>query len=421
MLALGENNLMPCILKQKTKHSPGVITFTHNEILRGVVFKHKRVRDYLKSTSEKSQWIYGVHIQGDCTYLKSWPIEPWQSFIMWSDPKAQFLNNISADKVLPLTCVNFMPEALSFEKVRDKAWDICIISRPSDIKRITETLYIARRLLDLKPDLKVVFIVADPRSQQLGNKTYKTLGIEKSFFELPRKLFSSNELKNFSFICSSQASFGNFPLSASFVADIIAKSKFLLLTSHSEGVPRVLAEALMLGTPCIVSKFLRSGINRHLTVENTLFIEDEVEPAARQIFEGLNNYESYVVDRVKMNSEFSESVHKPYFLDYLSGLIALTGNSIEGAWYLNDLGLRLACHGQKHNYQFMHSEKLFFDWMEKITNLDKNETDEDVLFGEMLMDTPSLTLKEFINYLKLNFLNPVKRYIKYIRNKIADN
>lgn len=390
---------MPCLLKQPTRDSPGVITFTHNEALRGIPRKSKVVRDYLIRSAREGRWIFGVHIQGDCSTLKEWPLEPWQSFFMWPDDQAEFLSNIPPEKILPLTCINFMPAALGLDARSVKAWDICVISRASTIKRITETLYLIRRLIDLKPDLKVVFVVPDARRQELGQDAYKIQHIDENYFKLPREIFSCEELRNISFLSSSQRSFGTFPLSDALVADLLGKSNFMLLTSHSEGVPRVVAEALLVGTPCILSENLRSGINELLTPTDSMFIQDDVNAAAAQILDGLTHYDRYHIDSEVVRSLFSEARFRPVLQQYLSGLITSTGYPIEGNWYLHDLHLRLACHGQKHNCQFMNNEKLFFEWLEKINALGDAPPDEDFLFGwKEFSDHPKMA-ESVANYL----------------------
>ena len=272
---------MPCLLKLQTPNSPGIITFTHNEVLRGVPAKSKLVKEYLNKSAEESHWIFGVHIQGDCSDLKTWPLERWQSFVMWSDTSAPILAEIPSAQLTSITCVNFLPKQELLNQYR--TWDICVVSRPSEIKKITETLLIIKELLKFKQDLKVCLIVPDPRNCKFGEKAYKKQDIDRNFFELPKHIFTCAELKNISFISSSQVAFGTFPLSDDLVADIIGRSKFLLLTSRREGVPRVIAEAFTLGTPCIVSISLISGLQQYMNSQNTLFIEEDVSKAAHQI------------------------------------------------------------------------------------------------------------------------------------------
>ena len=64
------------------------------------------------------------------------------------------------------------------------------------------------------------------------------------------------QLNQIEFICSPQRYFNRLPLSDDFIYDLISLSKNLLLTSHMEGVPRVVVEALNLKTNVIVSNKL---------------------------------------------------------------------------------------------------------------------------------------------------------------------
>ena len=93
-----------------------------------------------------------MHIQGDCSNLNFWPESSWESFYMWSNPSANFLSNLNKEIITSLTCVNFLP--YEFKLNPNKIWDICIISRPSEIKRIKETLLIIKQIFSLKEDLK---------------------------------------------------------------------------------------------------------------------------------------------------------------------------------------------------------------------------------------------------------------------------
>ena len=389
---------MPCILKQQTPNSPGVITFTHGEALWGVPKRSKRVRDALLEAKKSGKWIFGIHVQGDCSHLSEWPMPEWQSFVMWPKQDAPFLRNLPADEFCPYTCINFMPAFLADKPIADKEWDLCVISRASSIKRIEETLQLIRILFDQHPDTRAVMIVPDPRHQDLGAKAYKQQRIDESYFKLPLKLFSARELKNISFISSSQDSFGNFPLADGLVADILAKSKFMMLTSHLEGVPRVIAEALLVGTPCIVSENLRSGLNEYLSDSNSIRISDEPSKGVDQILEALNHYDQFSADRRIVRQAFSESAHLQEFQSYLTDRIKAAGFKVEGRWYLEDLHLRLACHGKKHHLQFFNREQLFFDWLERVNALTSDYADEDFLAGKgEIVDTPTFrqTLRKY--------------------------
>jgi glycosyltransferase involved in cell wall biosynthesis len=405
---------MPCLLKLPTTNSPGIITFTHNEVLRGVPAKSKKVKEYLKKSAEASEWIYGVHIQGDCSYLKTWPLEKWQSFVMWPDTAATILAEIPPAQLTSITCVNFIPKPESSNQ--KKKWDICVVSRPSEIKKITETLLIIKELLKFKQDLKVCLIVPDPRNCKFGEKAYKKQDIDRNFFELPKHIFTCAELKNISFISSSQVAFGTFPISDDLVADIIGRSKFLLLTSRREGIPRVIAEAFTLGTPCIISISLISGLQQYLNSQNTLFIEEDISEAAHQILKALSHYDRFNVDANLMQKNFCDVYHIPKLKAYLSERIVATGRPVDGKWCLDDLDLRLACHGQKHNSQFMNNEQLFFDWIEKILQHGSEELCEDYFFGnEPLDDKQKITPTIIIKFIKSRIFHPIVRRLRSYR------
>ena len=369
---------MPYILKQPAADSPGIITFTHNEALRGVAAPGRRAARYLSEAAHRGEWLFGVHVQGDLPNNQGWPREPWQAFFMWPDPAAAFLRNVPPDDVIPLNCVNFIPYMGSGERSA-RRFDLCVVSRPSVVKRIRETLLTIKALMGKRPGFEAVLVVPDPRLFERGEESYELLGIDKAFFDLPKKLFTSNELARLSFICSSQASFGTFPLSDRLVWDLYEQSKFVLLTSHAEGTPRVVAEALLAGTPCIVSKHLRSGILHHLDDTNTLRIDDDPDAAAAQIDEALSSVGRFHVDRERMRMAFSAERNRPPLLDHFTAFFARHGKPMRGRWFLDDLHLRLAGHGRKHNYQFLSNDALFFDWLDKVRRIETY--DEDALFG----------------------------------------
>src|SRR4051812_41518098 len=101
---------MPTLLKARSGSSPGVITFTQNEVLWGVIAQSQEVRDHLARTAADGSWLYGIHIQGDVTSQGVWPLEDWQAFVMWPDEGASFLHGLPEDRVLPLNCANLLPE-----------------------------------------------------------------------------------------------------------------------------------------------------------------------------------------------------------------------------------------------------------------------------------------------------------------------
>lgn len=353
---------MACILKQKTSDSPGIIALTHNEVLTGVADKSIVVKQFLESSYKNKEWLFGVHIQGDCSYLKEWPLKEWQNFIMWPDLKAPFLNNVPRERLVNINCINFNPD-FPLCSNQKKEWDICIVSRASTIKRIAETIYTIRKLISLRLNTKVIFIVPDNRDIRKGERTYEEDRIDRRYFDLPEQIFSSKELKNICFLSSSTKSFGMYPITNNVVLDIMAKSKFTMLTSHREGVPRVLVESLLTGTPCIISKNLKCGLLAHFNHKNTLYLEDNIDTDAKKIMGALENYDAFSVSQKDLMI-FKEEQNKDRLKKILEQKIISIGKKVAGEWYFNNLNMRLAGHGVKHNFQFIHDPDSFFHWLD---------------------------------------------------------
>jgi len=386
---------MPSILKERTARSPGVMTFTHNEAVRGLPANSERVKKFLSDSRCDNSWIFGVHIQGDCSHYYEWPLEPWQSFIMWPEPGANFLANVPDEMKIGINCINFMPTIPRRPAGMNRNVDICVISRPSSIKRIHETLLMLRGLMDTVPGFSATLISPDPRHIEFGRDCYERQEIDRSLFELPTRIFSSEEGKRISFVCSSRDAFGRFPIAVPLLNDMLQRSRFLLLPSHKEGTPRVIAEALLAGTPCILSESLASGIKPYLSPSDTLYVSDDIETSVRQIGDALKDYGRFHVDVGHIEATFSAAAHIPVLEERISTFIAATGAPIEGRWFLNDLHLRLPCHGFRHETQFMNREGLFFDWLDRIDAIsgraagDFDPYDEDAIFGtEPLNDSP---------------------------------
>ena len=365
---------MPCILKQRTDASPGILTFTQNEALFGICSKSRRVRTFLEQARRDGSWLCGVHVQGDLSWMKSWPRTDWHGFVMWPDPSTRFVATLPPDALLPLNCINFLPE-LERRADRPALHDLCIVTRASPIKRPAETLEVVRALLRLDPEFSAAFIAPDHRS--LGSsKSPQKQGLAPEFYRA-RDLFAADELPNISFLASPTDAFGLFPLGKALLEELVARSRFVFLYSHSEGTPRTIAEALLLGTPCIVSRSLRSGVGDHLNEANTLFVDDEPEVAAAQIHEALGSYERFSVDVDAARRAFAETFHIDELRSRLDGLLERNGHAVEGDWYLRDLHLRLACHGQKYNAQLMGKDAdRFFRWLDLVERCDPYDEDQ---------------------------------------------
>ena len=236
---------MVVVLKNKTKNSPGIIVFTHNEILKGVIKKSKKINDLLQASTEKKKWLFGVHIQGDCRNLSSWPRKEWQSFFLWPNDGDLFLSNIPNKIIKDLTCVNFLPKTIENFKGLSKDIDIISVSKFSKIKNIDLTLKIFKALIDRNPSYKLLLIALKNPFKKKFFRNSREKYLEK-VFKLAKILKVSKKYKNIKIIDPDIKREDLFPIPDEEIYNYISRSKFHMLNSYREGVPRVIIESLYL-------------------------------------------------------------------------------------------------------------------------------------------------------------------------------
>ncbi|MCB9227987.1 MAG: hypothetical protein H6618_00070 [Deltaproteobacteria bacterium] len=360
------------MLKRKSHNTPGIITFTHNEVLFGIIRKYPEIRKFLKHLHDSGQYRFGVHIQGYCGFLREWPVGGWESFWMWSDPGESYLHNLPQERIIPLTCANFLPAPRIIRAADERNIDIMIISRPSDIKRIGLTMEIMSEIYRQQENLRTVFIVPDSRRLEHGVKTYQRDDVARSYFEAPLKNFSCRALKNISFISSANESFGMFPLEERLVQDVLGKSRFMLLTSRKEGTPRVLVEALMHGVRCFVSEDMEFGF-RSDVADDLIWVPDCPEKAAGIMMDHLTRVPREIQNPERYQRRYSCQTNIPVFTEYLQKILKVDLDPHE--MFLEDLHLRLACHGQKSHFQFYNNPGLFMNWLKVYEQSDPYDED----------------------------------------------
>ena len=395
---------MPVLLKNKTKNSPGIICFNHNEALFGVPAKFNNVKKILTKLSLNREWVFGVHVQGDLSWYGKWKREGWQDFFMWSNKNDFFLEDVAKEDITELTCINFYNNKIFKKRDELKIYDLCNISRFSSIKKIDLTLSIFKKILEHNINLKLLLIAPYPSLENRFNFLSKEERYINNTLKNIKNIFNTQELNQIDFICSNSNFFGNFPVKNETLYNLIHSSKNLLLNSHQEGVPRVIIEALCLNTKVIISNKLKSGIQKYLNYKNS-FVFNEIENKysadenasliSNQIIDYINRKDLIDIKDNQSNF-FNEDINIPRLKNFFSTIFNKKKNNFDNKeedWHLYNLNKRLACHGHSMDLYFYNNDKAFFNWFEKIKNAQNNRC-EDFLYGE------SSKLDKKINYTK---------------------
>ena len=396
---------MPCLLKLPKKDSPGIVTFNTSELFSDL-FKKKELINFFK---ENKKWIFGVNLSGSYERLKEFPDESWLSFIMCYSLKSPYLKNIGINKKTDISYINFL-EMYEFE-LKKKYWDICIVSRDSEIKRISYTVRLIKNLLKKKENAKILIIVPDTRLAY--EKTNLNIFSKESYFNLVSRLLSNNEKKNIDFISCDTNIFGNYALSEKTLYRFISESKYVMINSKKEGINRAIIEGLCYGAKAIVHSDLESELDvLYLNSENTIFIDENLDASSKKIIDGLKNFHIEIESVKKYRNIFSSINSKKKIQIYLQNLLKNKSLTIDGKWYLDNLNQRLCNHGNKGIHHIMYSKKKFFDWFNKIEKLDEAFVDEDNMYEYIFYDKPNIyefftiSMKKIFNYFK----SKIKKY-----------
>jgi hypothetical protein len=82
-----------------------------------------------------------------------------------------------------------------------------------------------------------------------------------------------------------------------------------------------------------------------------------------------------MVDVRSAREGFADALNRPRLVAALSAILARGGHGAQGEWFLEDLPLRLCCHGRKWDLQFMSNPDLFFRWFERVETVDPYDED----------------------------------------------
>ena len=414
---------MPILIKQRTEHSPGIIVFNHNEALTGLPKKSQKIKNLLINLNQSKKWIFGVHMQGHLDYIGFWKKEKWQNFFMWPNSKSNFLKKIPKNIITEITCINFYKKKILGFNKNKKYYDLISILRFSSIKRMKLNLMILKELLELNPNLKILFIAPIESSITFSNKNNENdeLFWVKNFI---KDNLSSSQRKNINFICVPKLIFGNRPLSEELLYELIASSKNLLFCSLKEGMPRAIIESLLLNTNIIVSKNLKCGIPKLLTGPGVFkfnekkFFFDDIENAiyiARQI----NKFLKKKIKKplLKKKEIFLENKNKKLLQFFLKSVAANNQMKIgdNKGWHLHDLNYRLAMHGENYNLTFFNNENAFLNWFDKVNNSKiKNFNEENLYQDSLVLDKKKFYFNQVFYYINSYYIKIRNKLIKFV-------
>jgi len=396
---------MPCLLKLPKNNSPGIVTFNTDEFFSDL-FKKKELINFFQ---KNKKWIYGVNLSGSYERLKNFPDKDWLSFIMGYSFESPYLKNINIKKITNISYINFL-EIYNFD-VNKKYWDICVVSRNAEIKRISYTVKLIKYLLKKKKNIKILMIVPDSRSifQKMNLNIFK----KDNYYNLVLNLLSNDEKKKVDFVSCDVSIFGNHALSEKTLYRFFSESKYVMLNSKKEGINRAIIEGLCHGANAIVHSDLESELDvLYLNNENTIFIDENLEVSSEKIIQKLEDFDVKSENINKYRDMFSNTNSKKKIETFFQKIFKSNSLPIDGKWYLHNLSQRLCNHGNRGIYTIKYSKKNFFEWFQKIEKLDENFIDEDNMYDYVFEDKPN-----FLQYLNLQ-LYKTKGYLKKIIKNI---
>ena len=154
-----------------------------------------------------------------------------------------------------LTSKDFEPENSFLEFSEDSfKWDLITVSHNSRRKCLDDCLYIIRRVLDRKPDLKSLLIINTPSKSYRKN----TLSSSIKFLKIYDELFTYKERQQIVLLRISDE-MGLEGVSPSFVKWSMFNSRVFLFASKKEGSAKVLTEAKNSNCIILARKDLKGG------------------------------------------------------------------------------------------------------------------------------------------------------------------
>jgi glycosyltransferase involved in cell wall biosynthesis len=315
---------MAFILKRPVGQSKGVAMFTHKE--RALLsLSAPLIGSELRRLRER--YVVGMHWG---FYAVDVPTMSAVDFHL-AKPSTVKFRSPSEVRALPFNSSMFTPEYFRQEP-RVKHWDIISVTRTAKFKNTDQLLDALRIVYDRRPETHTLVIctaspVPDPVREDLGIwRKY-----EDSFDELERERFK--------LVMTNGALF---PFSRRDMAFFYQSSRVFTLFTKTEGVAKVVNEALLCGLPVVIQSAFQGGGADYLTPLNARRFSSAAEgaDALLELLEG----EPVRFDTQALAEEVSETHGIARFEGALQQLFSELGLPYEGELDAIDLSRKLPAH-----------------------------------------------------------------------------
>ena len=394
---------MACVLKSKTKNSPGIISFTTQE--------EKLIRQNRKNLNLfnklKKSYLTCLHFN-------------WHNFNYYPDDlfdihlagKTDLLiKNKMQINLFDLDACNFCPSFFSRQE-GEKHWDVLYVARSVFFKGIPDFFQSIRELYNKGIFFRVLFLCPVPPDKK---NDYKKL--RKNF----ENLFNQKERHFFNFLPLKEDYPFFFDLET--LSFFYKNSKIFVHTAPEERRCRVAAYAFACGLPVVGKENVGSILEDEYRIK-PFFYKVTNNDFSTQILLSLNSYKSKNTPNKSLEtfqSINSEKKIKLLFKNYFKK----KGLSLEGKWYCKNLDLRLGSHfglGEGPNFYSKSMEGFLKDMMnqETIKGILKDDFEKELVLSSSLGngERDSLKISYILNNKFQEFLGFLKKQVKKLTNRL---
>jgi glycosyltransferase involved in cell wall biosynthesis len=303
---------MACIIKLPSENSKGIISFTsaeHREVI-------PQIKDFLNQ--QRENWVYLLH--------HNW--QPCYHDDFYDSSMCNIIDLQNGGECLDMDCCNFSPDIYS-PSTNEKIFDVLYIARAVSFKRIKTFFDICKQLLQINPNIKILFICSIPEidCDPLDPKS------------IYLNMFTREERKNF------LALFFDydypFTVSKEFLAHFYKSSKIFLHAANEERHPRVCSYAWASGIPVVGYKNLATFLPAQFQTQPFFYQVNHDGEYVDAILKALDNTMPYDDIKYYVSEKYSVEIFKNK-LKNLYGNHNLTFD--EDNMYLKNLDFRMGRH-----------------------------------------------------------------------------